>query len=110
MRIVTWNVNGLRARAEHVTKVIETLKPDVLLMQEIKMDSSIFPVDSFVEAGLPHTTSHGYKGKHGVAIASKHALSNIDKAVIGGIDDGRHVSASIATSSSSTPVSVRQLR
>ena len=29
MRIVTWNVNGLRARAEHVTKVIEELKPDV---------------------------------------------------------------------------------
>jgi len=98
MRIVTWNVNGLRARAEHVTKVIDALQPDVLMMQEIKMDAAIFPHDDLAAAGLPHATAHGFKGKHGVAIASRVALSDIDKSVIGGIDDGRHVSATIATS------------
>jgi len=98
MRIVTWNVNGLRARAAHVNRVIEELQPDVLMMQEIKMDAAIFPVDDFVAAGLPHTTAHGFKGRHGVAIASRQPLSDIDKTVLGGIDDGRHVSATVATS------------
>lgn len=105
MRLVTWNVNGLRARAAHVDQVIEALQPDVLMLQEIKMDAAIFPVEAFAAAGLPHTCAHGFKGKHGVAIASRHPLKEIDRTVIGGVDDGRHVSATLATSGGDLRVS-----
>ena len=105
MRLVTWNVNGLRARAAHVDQVIEALQPDVLMLQEIKMDAAIFPVEAFAAAGLPHTCAHGFKGKHGVAIASRHPLRDIDRTVIGGVDDGRHVSATLATSGGDLRVS-----
>ncbi|MEC7141081.1 MAG: endonuclease/exonuclease/phosphatase family protein, partial [Pseudomonadota bacterium] len=60
MRLVTWNVNGLRARAAHVDQVIEALQPDVLMLQEIKLDAAIFPVEAFAAAGLPHTCAHGF--------------------------------------------------
>jgi exodeoxyribonuclease-3 len=71
LRIATWNVNSVRLRAEHVSRFVKEQAPDVLCLQEIKCQVDQFPVDAFVEMGLPHLRISGQKGWHGVAIASR---------------------------------------
>lgn len=43
MRIVTWNVNSIRARLERVLGWLERTRPDIALLQEIKTVESGFP-------------------------------------------------------------------
>src|SRR5436190_1755230 len=38
MKIATWNVNGIRARAAQVCEFIEKEQPDVLCLQELMRD------------------------------------------------------------------------
>jgi exodeoxyribonuclease-3 len=71
LRVVTWNVNSVRLRAEQAARFIAETAPDVLCMQEIKCREAEFPSRAFVDAGLPHVAISGQKGWHGVAIASR---------------------------------------
>lgn len=71
LRIATFNVNSVRLRAEQVARFVAEQAPDVLCMQEIKCREGEFPVNAFVEMGLPHLRIAGQKGWHGVAIASR---------------------------------------
>lgn len=71
LRIATWNVNSVRLRAEQAARFVAEQAPDVLCLQEIKCQAHEFPVDAFVEMGLPHLRISGQKGWHGVAIASR---------------------------------------
>jgi exodeoxyribonuclease-3 len=43
MRLVTWNVNSIRARGERVDELLEALRPDILFLQETKVDAAHFP-------------------------------------------------------------------
>lgn len=43
MRIATWNVNSIRARAGHVRAWLARRQPDLLLLQEIKCEAADFP-------------------------------------------------------------------
>ena len=47
MRIVTWNVNSLKARMPRVVEWIEFMSPDVLCMQETKLADDSFPTEVF---------------------------------------------------------------
>ncbi len=49
--LVTWNVNSLRARLEHVTRWIREHGPDVLCLQETKVTDDLFPFETFQEMG-----------------------------------------------------------
>jgi len=71
LRIASWNVNSVRLRAEQVARLVAEQTPDVLCLQEIKCLEGEFPVQAFVDAGLPHLAIKGQKGSHGVAIASR---------------------------------------
>jgi len=71
LRLATWNVNSVRLRAEQAARFVREQAPDVLCLQEIKCRDGEFPVQAFVEAGLPHLKISGQKGWHGVAIASR---------------------------------------
>ncbi len=75
LRIATWNVNSVRLRAEQVARFVAEQAPDVLCLQEIKCREGEFPVQAFVDAGLPHLAIKGQKGWHGVAIASRLPMS-----------------------------------
>lgn len=70
LRLATWNVNSVRLRAEQVARFVREQAPDVIALQEIKCREGEFPVNAFVEMGLPHLRISGQKGWHGVAIAS----------------------------------------
>ncbi|MHB8284159.1 MAG: exodeoxyribonuclease III [Caulobacteraceae bacterium] len=71
MRVVTWNINSVRLRAEQVARFVGEANPDVVCLQEIKCREGEFPTQAFIDMGLPHLRIAGQKGSHGVAIASR---------------------------------------
>lgn len=76
LKIVTWNVNSVRLRADQVARFVAEHAPDVLCLQEIKCQPDQFPTAAFAEMGLPHVRISGQKGWHGVAIASRLPLED----------------------------------
>lgn len=70
MRIATWNVNGLRARLEFVLHWLRDRQPDIVGLQELKLEDEQFPHDVFQEAGY-FAATHGQKAWNGVAILSR---------------------------------------
>ena len=70
MRIVTWNVNSVRAREPHVRRFLERQAPDLLLLQEIKCEEAAFPALAFSALGY-HAVLVGQKSYNGVAVLAK---------------------------------------
>ncbi len=75
LRVVTWNVNSVRLRLEHIARFVAEHSPDVLCLQEIKCQAHEFPREAFEAMGLPHIAITGQKGWHGVATASRLPLT-----------------------------------
>jgi exodeoxyribonuclease-3 len=89
----TWNINSVRLRLPLVLEFIDKFRPDILCLQEIKCLNDQFPRKEFTAAGYPYQAVHGQKGYHGVAIISKHPLTDISSRVFCEIEESRHVSA-----------------
>ena len=81
MKIISWNVNSVRARIENIKNYIKDSAPDVLLLQEIKTQNENFPNDEFKNLGYSSYV-FGQKSYNGVAIISKHDLNNINNKFI----------------------------
>ena len=77
MKIISWNVNSVRARIENVLDYIKESKPDVLLLQEIKTQKETFPTNDFKDVGYDSYV-FGQKSYNGVAIVSKLQVNNIN--------------------------------
>ena len=68
IKIASWNVNSIKTRLDHVKKWLETHKPDLLLLQELKgLD---FPTSEFEAVGY-QSEAVTQKAYNGVAILSK---------------------------------------
>ena len=76
MLISSWNVNSVRARIENIKSYLVKYKPDILMMQEIKTEDLTFPYDDFSSMDY-ESHVYGQKSYNGVAIISKHKLTNI---------------------------------
>ncbi|MBI1308259.1 MAG: exodeoxyribonuclease III [Proteobacteria bacterium] len=76
LKVATWNVNSLRIRLTHVLDWMEVAQPDVLCLQETKVEDSLFPHSAFTELGY-HTACHGQKSYNGVALISRTPLQNV---------------------------------
>lgn len=76
MKIATWNVNSLNVRLPHVLDWLVSAQPDVLCLQETKLEDAKFPFDVLSAAGY-HAVHAGQKTYNGVAILSKHPLADI---------------------------------
>ena len=76
MKIISWNVNSVRAGMKNINDYIKDSSPDILLFQEIKTQNENFPSNEFKDLGY---TSYifGQKSYNGVAIISKGKLKNI---------------------------------
>jgi len=70
MRIATWNVNGLRARFDFVAIWLRERRPDVVALQELKLDDDRFPHDELQVLGYRAVT-HGQKAWNGVAVLAR---------------------------------------
>ena len=95
--LTTWNINSVRLRIGLVERFLAERAPDVLLLQEIKCDTHLFPHAAFEAAGYPYHAVRGQKGYHGVAIVSRHPLDAIDHRDWCGMGDARHVEAVVET-------------
>ncbi|RPI63267.1 MAG: exodeoxyribonuclease III, partial [Lysobacterales bacterium] len=91
MKVATWNVNSLRVRLPHVRKWLEREQPDVLALQETKIQDEAFPADAFGELGYVATFS-GQSAYNGVAILSREPPSEVLLGLGGGyVDDQKRV-------------------
>lgn len=77
MRLATWNVNSVRARAERVVDFLVREQVDVLAMQEIKCRPDQFPYALFEAAGY-EVVAHGLNQWNGVAVASRLPVENVE--------------------------------
>lgn len=78
MKIATWNVNSLRARADRVEAWLERSNVDVLAIQETKCKDENFPWDLFER--MDYEVAHfGLSQWNGVAIASRVGLDDVER-------------------------------
>ena len=77
MKIISWNVNSVRARIENILNYIKDSNPDVLFLQEIKTQNENFPLETFKNIGYQSYVL-GQKSYNGVAFLSKYKIDNID--------------------------------
>ncbi len=80
IKIASWNINSVRARAGIVERFLTEEQPDVLCLQETKAEDKVFPAELFRRLGYSHRKLNGQRMHHGVAILSKVPLH----------DEGRH--------------------
>lgn len=80
MRLVTWNINSVRARLALAERLIRQFKPDILCLQETKVIDEAFPGEFFKALGYDHIMLRGQKNHHGVAILAR-----------GGVGGARHI-------------------
>ncbi|WGW12219.1 exodeoxyribonuclease III [Saxibacter everestensis] len=76
MRIATWNVNSIRARADRVGAWLDRSDADVLAIQELKCKDDQFPEEVFTSRGY-QVAFHGLNQWNGVAIASRVGLDDV---------------------------------
>ena len=86
MKIVSFNINSIRARPHQLIHIRDTLDPDVIGLQETKVNDPDFPFEVINEIGY-HAEIWGQKGHYGVAILSKKKPLNIMKGILGDTDD-----------------------
>jgi exodeoxyribonuclease-3 len=70
VQIVTWNVNSVRQRLEHLLRYLKDVCPDVICLQELKCTNEAFPYAEIEQLGY-NAAVHGQKGFNGTAILSK---------------------------------------
>ena len=81
MKIVSWNVNSVRARINNIIHYMKEVNPEILLLQEIKTQDQNFPYEDFKKIGYISYV-FGQKSYNGVAIISKFEVKNISKEFI----------------------------
>ncbi|MBN1393201.1 MAG: exodeoxyribonuclease III [Sedimentisphaerales bacterium] len=82
MKIGSFNVNSLRSRLPVVLRWLAVHQPDILCVQETKVQDADFPTEAFDNAGYKYAFK-GQKSYNGVAIFSKTEIKNIKS----GFDD-----------------------
>lgn len=96
MRIVTWNVNSLRARMDHLARFVGEVSPDVLCLQELKADDAQIPLEALHALGYPHVVAWGQPTYNGVALLSRHPITDPQRGFQGYDDDAaRAVSGTV---------------
>ena len=98
MKLVTWNINSIRMRMEKLLTWIGTEQPDVLCLQETKVEDAGFPVEQLRSRGYEVAT-YGQRSYNGVAIASKWPLADVVRGFGDGEpdEDARLIAATVKT-------------
>ncbi len=98
MRLISFNVNGLRSRLHQLEALIEQHQPDVIGLQETKVVDEQFPLEAVRALGY-EVQFHGQKGHYGVALLSKKKPLEVFKGFPGDAADAqrRLIGARFAT-------------
>ena len=92
MKLATWNVNSLKVRLPQVLEWLGRHQPDVLCLQETKLENDRFPAAEIRAAGY-EPLANGQKTYNGVAILAKSAASDPVTAIPGYPDEQKRVLA-----------------
>ncbi len=76
MTVATFNVNSIRARMPVLKAWVESAGPDIVALQETKVEDGSFPIADLEPTGY-HVAIHGQKGYNGVAILSRVAPDEV---------------------------------
>jgi exodeoxyribonuclease-3 len=90
MKLATWNINSLNVRLPHVLDWLGKHQPDVLCLQETKLEDPKFPADALRDAGY-EAIVHGQKTYNGVAILSRLPMSDAQTGIPGFEDEQKRV-------------------
>ncbi len=83
MKIATFNINSINSRLNNLMQWLDEAQPDVVCLQELKVDHSAFPVEPLQEAGYAAVWK-GEKTWNGVAILSRGAAPVLTRAGLPG--------------------------
>jgi len=92
MKLATWNVNSLKVRLPQVLDWLATVRPDVLCLQELKLEDKAFPLAEIEAAGYRAAFS-GQKTYNGVAILARDELADVSRDIPGFDDPQKRVIA-----------------
>ncbi|VVT17937.1 exodeoxyribonuclease III [Rhizobium sp. EC-SD404] len=100
MKIVTWNINGIKARLDNLLTWLKETDADVICLQEIKSVDENFPRLEIETLGF-HVETHGQKGFNGVAILSRTSPDEVLRGLPGddADDHARFMEAVFSTAS-----------
>lgn len=90
--IATWNVNSLRVRGEQLLEWLRANEPDVVALQETKIQDPDFPHADFTAAGY-HSLFSGQKTYNGVALLSRQPMTDVVRDIPAFDDPARRVLA-----------------
>lgn len=76
MKVITWNVNSVRQRGPRLLALLARHAPDVVCLQETKVEDADFPGADILEAGY-HSVAFGQRAYNGVAILAREPLSDV---------------------------------
>lgn len=80
MKIASWNVNSLKVRLPQVLDWLATQAPDVLCLQETKLEDKAFPFAEIEAAGY-RAIHHGQKTYNGVAILAREEPADVVRGI-----------------------------
>jgi exodeoxyribonuclease-3 len=92
MKIASWNVNSLNVRLPHLLEWLKIGNPDVLVLQETKLEDHKFP-QAEIEAAGYHVVFDGQKTYNGMAILSKTEITEVQRGIPGFADEQKRVLA-----------------
>jgi len=92
LRLATWNVNSLRVRLPQLTGWLAAARPDLVCLQETKLEDARFPRADLQAAGYSAAFA-GQKTYNGVALLSRAPLEEIGAGIPGFADEQKRVIA-----------------
>jgi exodeoxyribonuclease-3 len=95
MKLAAWNVNSLKVRLPHLTDWLATAQPDVVCLQELKLEDAKFPRAELEAVGY-QAACYGQKTYNGVAILARAGLQDVSTGMPGFADDHKRVIAATA--------------
>ena len=95
MKLATWNVNSLKVRLPQVLEWVAAHQPDILCLQETKLEDKSFPRMELEAAGY-RAAFAGQKTYNGVAILSRLPLGDVTVGIPGLADEQQRLIAATA--------------
>jgi exodeoxyribonuclease-3 len=82
MKVATFNANSIRSRVEIIINWLAENRPQILCIQETKVQDEDFPIEAFSDIGY-HIVFHGQKKYNGVAIFSDKPIKSAETSLPG---------------------------
>ncbi|MCK5873844.1 MAG: exodeoxyribonuclease III [Alcanivoracaceae bacterium] len=88
MKLVSFNINGIRARPHQIAQLIDSHQPDLIGLQEIKVQDQEFPEEMIRELGY-YPYYFGQKSHYGVALLTREPLLDVQRGFPGDPEDAQ---------------------